>query len=251
MVDFRLDPPHIRQAKAALAAANIPAEAGLAALNLARDFYLATPQGNRAEVLRQDRNRTQDELERVSTALLQERKRVQRLEQELTQLGAMPVRKGVLRMVAKRFRAIREVLLHGTWPDAHKVTTARELLDKALVALAAQEEARDEQDNPLVVVQTQLVGVERAKHHPPSTAPAPLQGTQRQRLAELEALLGRRSRFEQQLDRLLTQLHALITKPEDELWEAAGDSELLRGMVKKWGSLVGMLENILVLKEQP
>lgn len=43
MVDFRLDPPHIRQAKAALAAANIPAEAGLAALNLTRDLYLAMP----------------------------------------------------------------------------------------------------------------------------------------------------------------------------------------------------------------
>ena len=73
---------------------------------------------------------------------------------------------------------------------------------------------------------------------------------QRQRLAELEALLGRRSRFEQQLDRLLTQLHALITRPEAELWEAAGDNELLRGLVKKWGSLVGMLENLLVVKEQ-
>lgn len=79
MLDFPLDPPHIRHAKAALAAAGIPREAGLAALNLARDFYLATPQGNRAEVLRQERNRTQDELERVSTALVQERKRGQRL----------------------------------------------------------------------------------------------------------------------------------------------------------------------------
>ena len=246
MDDLRLDPPHIRQAKAALAAANIPADAGLAALNLARDFYLATPQGNRAEVLRQERNRTQDELERVSTALLQERKRGQRLEQELTQLGALPVRKGVLRMVAKRLRAIREVLLHGTWPDAQKVAAARALLDKALVALAAQEEARDEQDHPLIVVQTQLVRVERAK-----SSSYPIPEMQRQRLAELEALLGRRSRFEQQLDRLLTQLHALITRPEEELWEAAGDNELLRRFIKKWGSLVGMLENLLVAREQP
>ena len=246
MLNLFLDPPHIRHAKAGLAAAGIPLEAGLAALNLARDFYLATPQGNRAEVLRQERNRTQDELERVSTALVQARKRALRLEQALTQLGALPVRKGVLRMVVKRFRAIREALLHGTWPDAQKVARARELLDQALVGLAAQQEAREEQDQPLIVVQTQLVRVERAQH-----AAHPIPEMQRQRRAELEALLGRRSRFEQQLDRLLTQLHALITRPEAELWEAAGDNERLRGLVKKWGSLVGMLENLLVTKEQP
>ena len=40
MVDFPLNPPHIHQAKAALAAAGIPAEAGLAALNLG--FLLQT-----------------------------------------------------------------------------------------------------------------------------------------------------------------------------------------------------------------
>lgn len=69
------DPPHIRPAKAGLAAAGILLEAGLAALNLARDAYLATPQVNRAEVLRQERNRTRDELERVSEELLGSAKR--------------------------------------------------------------------------------------------------------------------------------------------------------------------------------
>ena len=34
MVDFSLDPPHIRHAKAGLAAADIPLEASIAALNL-------------------------------------------------------------------------------------------------------------------------------------------------------------------------------------------------------------------------
>ena len=177
MVEFTLDPPHIRQAKAALAAAGIPAEAGLAALHLARDFYFASPQVNRAEVLRQERNRTQEELERVSEELLRERKKTQRLAQQLTLLGARPVPKGVLRMVLRRLRAIREVLLHGTWSDARKVEAARELLDKALVSLAAQEELCDEQDAPLIIVQTQLVRVERAKHSPPAPAgPAPLVG---------------------------------------------------------------------------
>lgn len=251
MFDFPLDPPHIRQAKAALAAAGIPAEAGLAALNLARDFYQASPQVNRAEVLRQERNRTQEELERVSADLLRERKKAQRLAQQLTQLGALPVPKGVLRMLLKRLRAIRETLRHGTWPDARKVETARELLDSALVSLAEQEELRDEQETPLILVHTQLVRVERPKHPRPAPAgPAPLVGTQRQRLAEVEALLGRRSRFEKQLDRLLTQLHGLITAPEDDLWAAAGENELLRRFLKKWGSLVGMLENLLVMKEQ-
>ena len=252
MVEFPPDPPHIRQAKAALAAAGIPAEMGLAALNLARDFYRASPQVNRAEVLRQERNRTQEELERVSDELLRERKKAQGLAQQLTQLGARPVSKGVLRMMLKRLRALREVLRHGTWSDARKLEAARELLDKALVSLAAQEELRDEQDAPLIVVQTQLVRVERAKYRPPVPAgPATLADTQRQRLAELEALLGRRSRLEKQLDRLLTHLHGLITTPEDDLWAAAGENELLRRFLKKWGSVVGMLENLLVMKEQP
>ena len=248
MVDFPPDPPHIRHAKAGLAAAFIPLEAGLAALNLARDFYLATPQVNRAEVLRQERNRTQDELERVSAELLRERKTAQRLARELTQLGALPVRKGVLQALLKRLRAMREVLLHGTWSDAHKVATTRELLDQALVRLAAQEELRDEQGEPLVIVQIQRVPT---KQTPSAAGPARLVGTQQQRLAELEALLGRRSEFEKQLDRMLTQLHGLITQPEDELWEAAGDHEPLRRLLKTWGRVVGMLENLLVARAQP
>ena len=43
----------------------------------------------------------------------------------------------------------------------------------------------------------------------------------------------------------------IITTPEDDLWAAAGENELLRHWLKKWGSLVGMFENILVLKEHP
>ena len=251
MVDFPPDPPHIRHAKAGLAAAGSPLEAGLAALNLARDFYRATPQVNHAEVLRQERNRTQDELERVSAELLRERKTAQRLAQELTRLGALPVPKGVLQALLKRLRALREVLLHGTWSDAHKVATARNLLDQALVRLAAQEELRDERDEqgePLVIVQLQRVPTKQTSA---AAGPARLVGTQQQRLAELEALLGRRTRFEQQLDRLLTQLHGLITQPEDELWAAAGDHEPLRRLLKTWGRVVGMLENLLVARAQP
>ena len=248
MVDFPLDPPHIRHAKAGLAAAGIPLEAGLAALNLARDFYQATPQGNRAELLRQERNRTQDELEGVSAELLRERKTAQRLAHQLTQLGALPVRKGMLQTMGKRLRAVREALLHGTWSDAHKVKRARELLDKALAGLATQEELPDEPGATHVIDPPQPVLTERVKPFP--AGPARLAGTQRQRLADLEALLGRRSRFEQQSDRLLTLLHRLITQPGDELWEAAGDNEPLRRLLKTWGRVVGMLENLLVVKEQ-
>jgi len=248
MIDFPPDPPHIRHAKASLAAAGIPLEAGLAALNLARACYLATPQVNRAELLRQECNRTQDELERVSAELLRERKTAQRLAQELIRLGALPVPKGVLKALLKRLRAVREVLLHGTWADAHKVATARDLLDQALVSLAAQEELRDEQGEPLVIVQIQRVPTKQTSS---GAGPARLVGTQQQRLAELEALLGRRTRFEQQLDRLLTQLHGLITQPEDALWEAAGENEPLRRLLKTWRRLAGMLENLLEAKAQP
>ena len=144
--------------------------------------------------------------------MLRERKTAQRLAHELTQLGALPARKGVLQAVGKRLRAVREALLHGTWSDAHNVATARELLNKALVGLAAQEELRDEQGAPLVIFQTRTVPTEQAKPLP--TGSARLAGTQRQLLAELEALLGRRSRFEQQSDRLLTVLHRPSPSPK-------------------------------------
>ena len=51
MVDFPLDPPHIHHAKTGLAAAGIPHEAGLAALNLVRECYLATPQVSQTETM--------------------------------------------------------------------------------------------------------------------------------------------------------------------------------------------------------
>lgn len=73
MVDFPLDPPHIRHAKTGLAAAGIPLEAGLATLNLARECYLVTPQVSQTDTMRRESNWIQDELETVSSQLQQER----------------------------------------------------------------------------------------------------------------------------------------------------------------------------------
>lgn len=159
----------------------------------------------------------------------------------------MPVPNGVPKALLKRLRGVRETLRHGTWSDAHKVATARDLLDRALARLAAREELRDEQGEPLVIVQVQRVPAKQT----PAAGPARLVGPQQQRLAELEALLGRRSPFEKQLDRLLTQLLGLITQPEDELRAAAGDHEPLRRLLKTWRCVAGMLENLREANEQP
>ena len=51
MVDFPLDPPHIHHAKTGLAATGLPREAGLAALNLVRECYLATPQVSQTDTM--------------------------------------------------------------------------------------------------------------------------------------------------------------------------------------------------------
>ena len=53
---------------------------GNQALDLATAFYHETPQISQVDAMRRERNRIQDELETVSSQLLQERHKTQRLE---------------------------------------------------------------------------------------------------------------------------------------------------------------------------
>ena len=76
-----ITPIHIHRAKAALHDAGIPVAVGNQALATA--YYNQTPQVSQTDALRQERNRIQDELETVSSQLLQERRKTLRLEQEL------------------------------------------------------------------------------------------------------------------------------------------------------------------------
>ena len=142
MVDFPLDPPHIRHAKTGLAAAGIPLKAGLAALNLARACYLATPQVNRAELLRQERNRFQDELETVSNQLQQERHKTRQLEEALAAALQSPkAHQNKAYRLRKRLRAILAVLQH---PQAKETTKLKSIAQLVTGALAGEEDPAPE-----------------------------------------------------------------------------------------------------------
>ncbi|MGI4822267.1 MAG: hypothetical protein ACRYFV_13740 [Janthinobacterium lividum] len=82
-------PDHIKQARLTALGAGISMQVddpGFATLMFAAIAYNKTPQVNKAELLRQDCERTQHELEKVSSDLVHERGKVARLTSELTDL---------------------------------------------------------------------------------------------------------------------------------------------------------------------
>jgi hypothetical protein len=83
MPSILVEPQHIKRPKKALVEANIPLEGAIAALNLAARFYQETTQQNRTNALRQERDRTKDELDRVSQKLLLERQMTRQMTQQL------------------------------------------------------------------------------------------------------------------------------------------------------------------------
>ena len=142
MVDYPLDPPHIHHAKTGLAAAGIPLEAGLAALNLARKCYLVTPQVSQTDTMRRDRNRIQDELEIVSSQLQQERHKTRQLEQALAAALKSPkAHQNKAYRLRKRLRAILAVLQH---PQAKETTKLKSIAQLVTGALAGEEDPTPE-----------------------------------------------------------------------------------------------------------
>lgn len=105
MAKVSVDPLHIRQAKAALAEAGIPAKAGIAALNLARKFYLDTPQVSTTDSMRKERNVTQDELERVSEEVLLLRKKVRDLQSQAGEVEPLNKKVRALQYELKQYKA--------------------------------------------------------------------------------------------------------------------------------------------------
>ena len=143
MVDFPLDPPHIRHAKTGLTAAGIPFEAGLAALNLARECYLVTPQVSQTDAMRRERNRIQDELKTVSSQLQQERRKTRQLEEALAAaLNSPKAHQKKAYRLRKRLRAILAVLQH---PQAKETTKRKSIAQLVTGALAGEEDPAPEE----------------------------------------------------------------------------------------------------------
>ncbi len=143
MPEILVFPPHLNHAKAALVAAGISVtqdSAAYAALMFAAIAWERTPQANRAEELRQLNVQTQDELERVSSALLEERKKSERLQADLLEarqaVGALKDLKGAreqLSTVMKenhRLRLQLEGLLPEGTPLAERVAAGSPMMKR-------------------------------------------------------------------------------------------------------------------------
>ena len=133
----RTPPGHLQHAQAALEEAGIPLAAGTQALVLAAHFYHHTPQVSQTDALRQERNRIQDELETVSSQLLQERRKTHRLEQELAAALKLPkAHQNKAYKLRKQLRTILAVLQH---PQAKDTTKLRRIAQLVTGALAGEE----------------------------------------------------------------------------------------------------------------
>ncbi len=128
-----ITPVHIQQAKAGLSDAGIPVAVGNQALDLATAFYHETPQVSQADAMRKERNRIQDELETVSSQLLQERRKTLRLEQELAAARQLPkTHQNKTYKLRKRLRAIMAVLQHPEAKETSKLKSIAKLVAGAL-----------------------------------------------------------------------------------------------------------------------
>lgn len=232
---------------------------GNAALEIATTEFEETTLSNAALQLRQ----TQDELEEVSEQLLRtkEQNRLQRLEIErlskkqadtitidkhqaiinkllptwdnklkaiITSLTISHQRLGVEQPTeADRVRLTLRLI--GEWlrqSPNEELTSEERALAASFAALPNARKLYKAEPSPSSV----------AKHHPP------LNASQHEQLAILNAVMGRRTKYEQQEDRLLTVLYGMVSRPTDELWEAAGDNPILRAHLQDWASVSGRLE---------
>ncbi|HEX8506949.1 MAG TPA: hypothetical protein VF630_16410 [Hymenobacter sp.] len=140
-------PNHICRAIAWLPDAGINVDEGTRALELSAAFYTNSPQMSQTDTLRKDRNRIQDELERVSQQLLDERQKVLRLEQELalckTSLALPPSEDELIESQQRRnanalrrkMRDIAEALNHPQAKPESKISRVRTLVAGALAGM--------------------------------------------------------------------------------------------------------------------
>jgi hypothetical protein len=251
MPPILVEPPHIKRTKAALVEAGIPLEGAIEALTLAARFYQETTQQSRTDVLRQERNHTQDELERVSQELLLERQKTRQMAQQLVAMQQAPAAElqdaqKIIRNLRQRIRAVQKILTHHAMRDGKKlekiqVEVATALANEA-VATPANAPVIDESLAPIVILAGKDKPAVNKQQRVPKTA---LEVTQRGRIAELEALLSRRSQYEKVADRLLSRLAEITVQPEQPLLEAAGTNPLLQNFLKRWRTLCGTVEFLL------
>lgn len=117
-----IEPPHIRLTKAELAKAGLLSFEVRAALELAAKHYVSSTQVSKTDTFRQERNRTQEELERVSSDLVSERRKSERLKAELAAAVARPdERKKVVAKLRRQLRLIEEVVEHAEMKEAKKL----------------------------------------------------------------------------------------------------------------------------------
>jgi hypothetical protein len=251
MPNILVEPPHIKQTKAALVEANIPLEGAIAALNLAARFYQETTQQSRTDALRQERDRTQDELERVSQELLLERQKTRQIAQQLVvaqraAAAELKEARNIIRSLRQRIRGVHNSLTHATMRDGKKLEKIQAEIDTILaneaVTTPANAPVIDEALAPIVVVASKNRPTGNKQQRVPKIA---LEVTQRGRIAELEALLSRRSQYEKVADRLLSRLAEIAVQPEQPLLEAAGANLLLQNFLKRWRTLCGTVQFLL------
>jgi hypothetical protein len=248
MLNILVEPPHIKQAKAALVEAGIPLEGVMAALNLAARFYQETTQQSRTDALWHERNQTQQELECVSENLLLERKKSAQLTCQLatvrqSTVAALGQAKSLIRILRRRMREMHHILTHPTMTSVRKLEKLRFEVETVLaseaVTTSVNAPASNESLAPIVLAPTKPSPTNKRQKRP---AVSPLEITQRGRIAELEALLSRRSHYEKVGDKLLSRLAEIIGQPELPLIKAAGDNPLLQDLLKRWQSLCGTVQ---------
>jgi hypothetical protein len=255
MPNILVEPPHIKRAKIALQEAGTFSAEANAALNLAARLYQETTQQSRTDALRQERDLTQWELERVSEQLLLERKQTAQLaEQQIAdqQNTVIELReaKGVINKLRHRVREIYQILAHPDMKPARKLDRARFEAERVLTkeaAIPSPDTDVDESLAPIIVVPQDQPAIRKRKR----VAVTPLEVTQRRRIAELEAFLSRRSQYEKMSDRLLSRLTEIIMLPEPPLVEAVGSDPLLRDLLKRWQSLCGTVQFLLEERNNP
>ena len=134
-----ITPGHIQRTKAALHDAGIPVAAGNQALDLATAYYHQTPQVSQTDAMRRERNRIQDELETVSSQLLQERHKTRRLEQELADTRRLPkAHQDQAYKLRKQLRAILAVLEHPQAKETTQLKRIAQLVEAGLLIAAGR-----------------------------------------------------------------------------------------------------------------
>lgn len=208
-------------------------------------------------------NQAQDELETVSDQLLRakEQNRLQQLEIErLEQLTkgrpTLAAHQHSLSIAKKacgeKLRFIAVSLAIGKQRLGFAPPTESERVQQTLIKVGAW--LQHDKDAGLTVEEQEVAALfakmprpsidklSTLENTPVQKLALPLNASQRQQLDHLNKIMARRSKYEKQEDRALTLLAELVTRPNEDIWHAAGDNPVLRDFIKQWESVSGRLQ---------